>query len=226
MKKPLKILSTKLLTDSQKKTLSSFELEEKNLIEIALSKIGPLDKTIHCAVFTSQNAVKAVFEKNEVQPSVFRKVFCVGTKTADFLEKKGVVVSGICNSAYELAVLIAEEELKKNPNDQMKVTFFCGNIRREELPNLLRENQIDVEEVEVYQTTLVPKKMKKKYDGVLFFSPSAIQSYVSAGNSLETVAFCIGNTTAVAAIDAFEKVYVAAFPSVDAVTDLVVENLT
>ena len=59
---------------------------------------------------------------------------------------------------------------------------------------------------------------------MLFFSPSAIKSYLSAGNSAEPVAFCVGNTTAVAAIVEFDKVYVAETPSVEAVTALVVEK--
>jgi uroporphyrinogen-III synthase len=220
----LKVLSTKKISESQKESLANFELEEENLIEIQFEKIRPLEKEIYCAVFTSKNAVKAVFEQNKNVPTVFRKVFCVGEKTAAFLREKGVIVAGICNSAYELALLLVEE-LRNKQDEQVKVTFFCGNLRRDELPSLLRENKIAVEEIEVYKTTLLPKKFKNTYDGVLFFSPSAIKSYLSAGNSLEPVAFCVGNTTAVAAIMQFDKVYVAETPSVEAVTALVVENL-
>lgn len=224
MENQLKILSTKKLSDSQKKSLAYFELEEENLIEIKLEKIRPLEKEICCAVFTSKNAVKAVFEKNTNDSSVFRKVFCVGHKTAALLREKGVIVAGICNSAYELALLLVED-LTNKQDEEVKVTFFCGNLRRDELPSLLKENKIEVEEIEVYKTTLLPKKFENTYDGLLFFSPSAIKSYLSAGNSVEPVAFCVGNTTAVAAIMEFDKVYVAETPSVEAVTALVVENL-
>ncbi len=224
MENQLKILSTKKLSNSQKNSLEYFELEEENLIEIHFEKIKAFENEVYCAVFTSKNAVKAVFEKNSTSPSVFRKVFCVGHKTAALLREKGVIVAGICNSAYELALLLIED-LTNRQDEQVKVTFFCGNLRRDELPILLKENKIEVEEIEVYKTTLLPKKFKNTYDAVLFFSPSAIKSYLSAGNSAEPVAFCVGNTTAVAAIVEFDKVYVAETPSVEAVTALVVENL-
>ena len=224
MENQLKILSTKKLNDLQKKSLENFELEEQNLIEIQFEKTRVFDKEIYCAVFTSKNAVRAVFEQNRIDPTVFRKVFCVGEKTAAFLREKGVVVAGICNSAYELALSLVEQ-MANEQDEQVKVTFFCGNLRRDELPSLLKENKITVEEIEVYKTRLLPKKFGNSYDGLLFFSPSAIQSYLTAGNSVEPVAFCVGNTTAVAAIMQFDKVYVAETPSVEAVIEMVVENL-
>ena len=102
-----------------------------------------------------------------------------------------------------------------------KITFFCGNLRRDELPDLLREHQIAIEEVEVYVTVLHSVQLQQELDGVLFFSPSAVQSYLAAGNAVTATAFCIGNTTALAAIAAFEKVYVPETPTIEEVVALV-----
>ena len=52
-------------------------------------------------------------------------------------------------------------------------------------------------EIEVYQTNMIHHTVEKNYDGILFFSPSAVQSFFST-NKLndKTILFAIGNTTA------------------------------
>ena len=101
------------------------------------------------------------------------------------------LVAGTADSAKELADIIA-----KNSNSD-KVVFFCGDHRRDELSAILREKNIEVNEIVVYKTRLVPHKIEKKYDGILFFSPSAVQSFFEK-NKLDdqTILFAIGNTTA------------------------------
>ena len=78
-----------------------------------------------------------------------------------------------------------------------EVIFFCGDQRRDELPGLLKKNKIEVKEIVVYKTIATPKKIEKKYDGILFFSPSAVKSFFQE-NKLDdqTIPFAIGNTTA------------------------------
>jgi len=49
----------------------------------------------------------------------------------------------------------------------------------------------------VYQTLATPHKIQKDYFGVLFFSPSAVQSFFSKNKVKDrTILFAIGNTTA------------------------------
>ena len=65
------------------------------------------------------------------------------------------------------------------------------------MPSLLSENDIDVNEIEVYQTNMVHHNIEKNYDGILFFSPSAVQSFFSTNKlNNKTILFAIGNTTA------------------------------
>ena len=49
----------------------------------------------------------------------------------------------------------------------------------------------------VYETKPAPQIITEKYDGILFFSPSAIKSFFSVNTiSSGTVCFAIGETTA------------------------------
>jgi len=214
-----KILSTKCLSVEQREMLSDFDLVEKSFIKVDLRTDVKLREEVNCAIFTSQNAVEAVFQESKVLTNKLQSVFCVGSKTRRCLERFGIEVQTVCSSAEELARLLIEEKRFK------KITFFCGNLRREELPKRLKEEGIEVEEVQVYQTQLFPTKIKGGFTGVLFFSPSAISSYIEAGNSLTTVAFCIGNTTAVTAIEYFEKVYVAEDSTVESTITLLKQTL-
>ena len=94
-------------------------------------------------------------------------------------------------SAGQLAEKIIENSFIKN------VVFFCGDQRRNELPDRLKSQGIEVEELIVYKTIETPAILSKQYDGILFFSPSAVQSFLSK-NSIapQTQVFAIGTTTA------------------------------
>ena len=82
-------------------------------------------------------------------------------------------------------------------SDFNEVVFFCGDLRRDELPDILRSNNIEVSEIIVYQTIAVLHKIERQYNGILFFSPSAAESFFRANKLPETtLLFAIGNTTA------------------------------
>ena len=145
-------------------------------------------------VFTSMNAVDAVVNyKDDHQPDW--RIYCIGTTTNKLVQNYfgGETIAGTANSAAELAELIAGE------SDTDEVVFFCGDQRRDELPDILRSNDIEVNEIMVYQTIAVPHKVEKDYHGILFFSPSAVESFFSNNKVAEqTILFAIGNTTATA----------------------------
>jgi uroporphyrinogen-III synthase len=80
-----------------------------------------------------------------------------------------------------------------------EVIFFCGDQRRDELPQLLKDESVAVNEIVVYETIPVPHKLSKIYTAILFFSPSAVESFFSANRAeVKTIFFAIGNTTAAA----------------------------
>lgn len=143
-------------------------------------------------VFTSMNAVEAVAAHAEDQEPQWN-IYCMGNTTKQlvnefFGEER---IYGTAGSAAELAELIVEEM----PDDE--VIFFCGDQRRDELPDILRSNDIEVTEIIVYQTIPVSHKINKDYHGILFFSPSAVDSFFSVNKATgKTIFFAIGNTTA------------------------------
>lgn len=143
-------------------------------------------------VFTSVNAVEAVLAELEGHRPDWR-IFCIGHATRQAAEKYfgKDLIAGAADNAEELAKLIVEK------SDRDEVLFFCGDQRREELPALLKENNIAVNEIVVYQTIDLSHKIEKKYDGVLFFSPSAARSFFQKNKIGDhPVLFAIGFTTA------------------------------
>lgn len=143
-------------------------------------------------VFTSMNAVEAVAAfMLETIPDW--RIYCIGNTTLKLVAKYfgEEAIAGTANSAEALAELIKEE----GATDE--VIFFCGDQRRDELPGLLEEHEIFVDEVVVYQTVAIPQKVEKHYNAILFFSPSAVHSFFLV-NALDehAIVFAIGETTA------------------------------
>jgi uroporphyrinogen-III synthase len=104
--------------------------------------------------------------------------------------------------------------------------FFCGNKRLNTLPDKLLSAQIKLDEIVVYETVDVAQKVEKVYDGILFFSPSAVQSFFSL-NTLhpQTVIFSIGDTTT-NEIKKFTKVAIIScnIPSQEQMMELVIKH--
>ena len=143
-------------------------------------------------VFTSMNAIEAIAnELNGQQPDW--RIYTLGNTTKQLVKKyfSEEMIAGTADSAKELAELIVE----KDNSDEL--LFFCGDQRRDELPAILQNNNIRVNEIVVYRTIAIKNKIDKTYEGILFFSPSAVQSFFSDNKiSDQTVLFAIGNTTA------------------------------
>src|SRR5688572_16997610 len=151
-----------------------------------------LSKTV-VVVFTSNNAVISVSSYlNNVQPDW--TIFCIGNTTYE-LAKKYFGENRVRQTASTAKALAEKITMDTNVRE---VFFLCGNLRRNDLPDALRQHGIKVEEITVYQTSLSPVTLEKEYDAVLFFSPSAAESFFSKNQvPPKTVLFVIGNTTSV-----------------------------
>jgi uroporphyrinogen-III synthase len=165
-------------------------IQTKSIIDYTTStRLQELFQNLITAVFTSKNAVMAVAE--HFQNPIAWKVFSIGVTTAKGVTQfLGTQVAGRADDASALAEIIIQSGSKE-------VYFFCGNIRRDDLPEMLRNANILVHEIVVYETITTPHTLTQRYDAVLFYSPSAVQSYFSA-NQLDpkTMLFAIGDTTA------------------------------
>ena len=165
---------------------------EFDLSETSEGQLEELLKKKAVVVFTSNNAVKSIVRYlDNSQPDW--KIYCIGNTTYT-LAKKYFGEDRIMQSASTAAEL-AEKIIAGV--EEREVIFFCGNLRRNDLPDAVRQKGITVQEVTVYQTTFSPIAVEKEYDAVLFFSPSASESFFSKNRlPVKTVLFVIGNTTA------------------------------
>ncbi|EZH72475.1 uroporphyrinogen-III synthase [Aquimarina atlantica] len=211
------ILSTKKLSAAQKELLLNTGLGfvEYEAITIELLEIT-VKHTIQNAIFTSKNAVKAIKSVG----MIISNCFCVGDNTKKLLEENGLNVVETAQNASDLAKII----IKKYKNDSF--LFFCGNLRRDELPDLLKQNNVEVKEQIVYKTQLKSNKFTRSFDGILFFSPSGIQSYTSENKIGKSISFCIGNTTASEAKKHTDNIIVANKPTVENVIVQAVKHFT
>lgn len=200
----------------QKLINANFKVIEKNFIKT--KKIDfQIDTLNEFVIFTSKNAVKSVLKSHFYDTINLKKIFCVGQKTKQFLEKKNFIVQECVNYAEDLG----SEIVKKYQNNSF--TFFSGNIRKNTLPDLLNENNIKWNEVVVYETSLKSKKIKTEIDGILFFSPSAVESYLTKNKLENQTCFCIGNTTAKAFENKTKNIKIAAQPTVENVIEEVIK---
>ncbi|MGA9591237.1 MAG: uroporphyrinogen-III synthase [Salegentibacter sp.] len=182
------VLSTKKLSTNQKELLlnAGLSLVEYDAIKIEFQPLPALTSSVENAIITSKNAAKVVI-KEKLQ---IKNCFCVGDKTAALLENNGFSVIETAEQASALAEIITAQYCDKS------FTFFCGNKRRDELPQVLKEKKVKLEEIEVYRTGLNFREFHQEFDGILFFSPSGVRSFAKLNNFKNTIAFCIGSTTA------------------------------
>jgi uroporphyrinogen-III synthase len=192
------ILSTKTLNPSVKKELeqNGFVLMEADFIAIeniidqqAIERINNF-KEGDTIIFTSANAVEMA--KDHLDHNLAINVFCISGKTKETVQSllpKAIIVDAT-SYGKDLAEKIINSGVKQ-------VLFLCGDIRRDELPTLLQQSNIAVEECTVYRTIQTPKQINQQFDAALFFSPSAVKSFFLLNKLDEaTVCFSIGTTTA------------------------------
>jgi uroporphyrinogen-III synthase len=160
------------------------------------------------AVFTSLNAVEAVeaiLAKSPVKGSDSRsplpwRIFCMASATRGpartYLGTDLIIA--VAGSAATLADAIIRRKAEL-PGEYPEVFFFCGDQRLAELPEKLRGQGIAVHELTVYTTRQTPLHLPagQTYNGIAFFSPSAVDSFFSVNTvPPETLLFAIGGTTA------------------------------
>ena len=171
---------------------------------------------IQNVIITSQNAVEALLTSFSAVELQFKNIYCVGRRTKRTIEKRIGKVTYMASNAKKLANYLVEYI------EGTEVTYFCSDLRLDDLPNILTENNIMVNEVEAYQTKYDAIKLEDDVDGIMFYSPSTVDSFLKH-NEANGIAFCIGETTANKAKKHFEDIRVAKVPTVESVIELVNE---
>lgn len=219
---PIKILSTKTIAGDliQQAKANNITIDTINFIETKLvdditvrEKIKQLANEKIVAIFTSVNAVESVFSIANTKPDW--KIFCTSGATKEALLNY-VNEDAITDTAHNASAL-ADKILENKKIDSC--VFFCGNQRLNTLPDKLLKQNIILDEVIVYETNASPKKTDEIYNGILFFSPSAVESFFSVNKiNDKTVLFSVGKTTT-KAIRKFTNntIVTAHFPSAESV---------
>ncbi|HAH54182.1 MAG TPA: uroporphyrinogen-III synthase [Flavobacterium sp.] len=219
MNNQISILSTKILLSHQKQALldAGFSVFEANFIQTENSDFD-LKGINDNLIFTSQNAAHSVLLHPKSSALKTKNVFCVGIKTKALLEENGFNVDVYVDYASDLAEIITLIYANES------FTFFSGNLRKETLPKALKAAKVNFNEIQVYETTLTPQKIKTPVDGILFFSPSAVESYLKENKIKNEICFCIGETTANSLEKITRNIIVAHQPSVENVIEDVIEE--
>lgn len=149
-------------------------------------------------VFTSANAAKILakyyLHQGDTMYAIYKpNICCISGSTKKAVENAFPDCNILSESPYGSELGKAIVAL----GNITSVNFFCGNIRRNELPDALKKANIEVKEFVIYENIPAPAVTADDYDGIFFFSPSAVKSYFSI-NKLrrDTVCFAIGRTTA------------------------------
>lgn len=181
------------------------EVQPVPIKEFRKQKIEILNYT--AVIFTSRHAVDHFFHicrELKIEMPADMKYFCISEQTSNYLQKyivirKRKIFTGL-KTAQDLL-----EILKKHKNE--KYLFPCSDIRKNDIPEFLKENGFDFTESIMYHTVASNLSDLENvfYDVLAFFSPSGINSlFVNfpdfEQNNTRIAAF--GPTTAKAVQDA------------------------
>ena len=197
----INILSTRPLAQEliDKASRKNIFIESIAFIETEMIEDASLRQTIIelssqqlTVAFTSMNAVDAVVKYLDDRKPNW-KIYCIGMATKELVKNYfgESVIAGTTDSASTLADIILRDK------NVVLIIFFCGDRRRDELPEKLAANKIEINEIVVYKTIATPKTVKMDYDAIIFYSPSAAESFFSINKiNARTILFAIGDTTA------------------------------
>jgi uroporphyrinogen-III synthase len=217
MNDKINILSTKtlslsqiLIMDALKFNLTSVDFIAIKPIEFDYEKLksSPLNWII-----TSKNSLKILFNLFSFETLKYINFYCVGDNTSQIIKDKKLNLAESKSTSKELG-----ESILLN-SQTSSFSFIAGSSRRNELPSILTNNNINFKEFIVYETVLKAQKIEEKLDAILFFSPSGIKGYLLNNSITNEQLFCIGQTTATEAKKYSTNINIAAEQTFEAVLE-------
>jgi uroporphyrinogen-III synthase len=226
MDRQIIILSTKDLRAASQQTAAQkgIRLDIKPFIRIEYVAAPELITGYEriTAIFTSVHAVKAYASVPATARPEIIAVYCIEGTTEREVKRLMPDVPVLASRPY--AAELVRDMVQQYSSSLAPLLFFCGDQRMPTIPEGLRQAGIDFEERVVYHTIACPERTDADYDGILFFSPSAVYSFFSLNTLPEhTVAFAIGNTTAGALQPYTDHIVIAAKPDEEVLVDCVLE---
>ena len=168
------------------------DVENLEVFQIEYIKSDVDLKKYDALVFTSKNGVKAINSFNQDWKNI--PSYAIAQKTANTIMKLGGVIEFIGNSghgndfAYEL----------KNVLKDKKVLYVKALKTVSNLPNILKENGIFLDEIIAYKTSCKKSNIILEENSIFIFtSPSSVECFFkqySWKNSYKAIV--IGKTTA------------------------------
>lgn len=163
-------------------------------------------------VLTSITGVKAFLEiTRQLQLDTDHyQVYCISRGTREYASASGLDIKSSAPNATALAdEILKDVEVKE-------VTHVSSNLRRDELSDKLNKAGVTVHEVIAYRTEFTPIFIDHSYDAIIFFSPSAVDSFHSLNPLRHVTCFCLGKTTAdYAKKEGYQHTYIPNAPSED-----------
>lgn len=143
------------------------------------------------AIITSANAVIALSRIREKLP-FFNTIYCISGQTESLVREHLSAVHIVARPYASALVEILEKTAFTYP-----LWVFKGNKALPTIPEGLQNAGIAFEAIEVYQNTATPQLLQEDFEAILFFSPSAVESFLK-NNFIpdNTITFAIGKTTA------------------------------
>lgn len=194
--------------------------------------------TVQSVVFTSQNAVNALFEESLQRDRLIevlrrKPVYTVGESTADSLDEFGIMAR--FPDDYNGTTLAS---MMQNDGVNASVLHFCGNLRREEFRVSMISAGVSVLEIEVYRKSeiqldeyFIAHSIEKTsflsaFDGVAFYSPSGVEAFWNQRLNENFVGtyFAIGQTTASALAEHSVTAHVPRIPTSELLIRLIAKH--
>lgn len=167
-------------------------------IRIDFEDPGPLDALLRrlpefdWIIFTSRNTVEAVCRRGRLAPGP--RVAAIGPATAGALRARGIEPDLVPAEHVAEALVSALRDVRGK-----RFLLPRADIARRELPDTLRAEGAEVEEVVVYRTRPAtgPRPDLSGTDAVTFTSPSTVKNFLAGGPVPAGARIvCIGPVTA------------------------------
>lgn len=201
-----KVLFTKYYSETiiQQNLSDFFEVEAVDFIQTEFVSIEKIQTQLHSGIqsfiVSSARAAKHISTFN-----LKGEFYCVGQNATKILEGANKKVRLTLKDGKGLVKAIEEETL----NLQLSTSnflYFCSNIRRDEIPNGLKELGHNVTEIICYNTTSKEVKIQNNFNAYVFFSPSGVKSFAEQYKIPEKATiFAIGETTAKSVFNELEQ---------------------
>lgn len=190
-----------------------------DLTENVKQQIDQIAQTAAYVALTSVNTVTILSDYLGAKP-LHWKVFCISGQTLEAVKSRlnGAEILDIAENGELLAA-----KIKKHTGIN-ELVFLGSTIRTPALANGLAGSGIILKEIFLYKTEQAPVKIDRDYNGVLFFSPSAVSSFFSENiTDDKTTFFVIGTTTAKALSAYCSHVITSDEPSQESVINKLIE---